>query len=964
MALEDSARADSVSSNLSWLTEAILESPHDSACSQVIATYIRRWLSMYSSAPERLMMTPKPGTSQEERAAERKKRKDKLDAERAAFSAPEAELLKSLVLEERGDYSRLNKMAFRFLAGTHLSPFAESLRNWCFAASFNGGFTNSHEEFDDLVQFNLLDWADARTAILKATESNGQVGRPWKFREWLLASKIPIALVLAGTGARDQSITCTSDAMRKLERRLFEESGSLSSAHLDCQILGKIVAHWNSKGGRIPQPRLSYLFSLPINPFGDGVIVPLQLVRKWLELEDLWITECAGSNSLELVVFSAVLHGGLFHTSNIVSFVRALFAPDKALGYIAKRVYVDLTLPWRGMPDMERRDWQPDDQTASMIRPTKEFVALEQLFGPRWNGGDLDLLSDSQVVGRLFTKIKERMRHSRVEEGLRPMSFNHLLKSVAICAQMEVPAVLVEYASRGLISHSLKPHVLRRIYNQPEDSRHQEENSDSSINFEEKEIPDLSDDQDDIEPNGFKDLRKALRTEKPAIARARLESLLANESKGAKGDLPDDGTTHEPPPPNRSVWFLITDFALYMLTRRRVLRFGAYHRKLLQLSSVQKYALIVGRRLGRQLGDENLLTFTALNIETAYTKVLERVLEQSTSSPRMLQTVANALREFQNYLELEFEVQQIDREVLGVEGGLLPVDSNIVTLEEYQKALQLIRKLGDERIFGAAEAMLILGFCCGTRRMEAHGMKVEDLIDRGPAWLILRPSEERRLKTPGATRQLPLQALIPNKELQVLLKRKRRREKEGASNSSNMFCEVDENGHEDVIHIDRLMPIIHGALRDATTDISMHYHHLRHSCATWMFLRLMLSDLPRIPDLFPHLESTTAWLKKSRSFRIMLYGRGSPTRQHGLAVASLLGHSGHRVTMENYVHCLDWLLPVFLEQNELLRVTSTAKLVTASSFDESTIYLWEQRRRENAPFNGAPNVMRRNPATQ
>jgi hypothetical protein len=74
------------------------------------------------------------------------------------------------VLEERGDYSRLNKIAFRFLAGTHLTPFAESLRNWCFAASFNGGFTNPHEEFDDLVQFNRLDWADARTAILKAAE--------------------------------------------------------------------------------------------------------------------------------------------------------------------------------------------------------------------------------------------------------------------------------------------------------------------------------------------------------------------------------------------------------------------------------------------------------------------------------------------------------------------------------------------------------------------------------------------------------------------------------------------------------------------------------------------------------------------------------------------------------------------------------------------------------------------------
>ncbi len=168
LALENSALADSVSSNLSWLTQALLENRHDSSCSQAIATYVHRWLSMCSQAPGRLMMRPRPGAGPEERAAEFKGKKDKLDAKLAAFSAPESDLLKSLVLEERGDHSRLNKIAFRFLAGIPLAPFAESLRNWCFAASFNGGFSSPHDEFDDLVQFNRVDWADTRAAILKA----------------------------------------------------------------------------------------------------------------------------------------------------------------------------------------------------------------------------------------------------------------------------------------------------------------------------------------------------------------------------------------------------------------------------------------------------------------------------------------------------------------------------------------------------------------------------------------------------------------------------------------------------------------------------------------------------------------------------------------------------------------------------------------------------------------------------
>jgi len=198
LALENSALADSVSSNLSWLLQALLESRHDGSCSQAIAAYVHRWLSMYSRAPERRMMTRRPGASQEERTAECKKLKDDLDAKLAAFSVPEKELLKSLVLEERGDHSRLNKIAFRFLAGTHLKPFAESLRNWCFAASFNGGFSNPHEEFDDLVLFNRVDWVDARAAILKAAEifSGEAISRTG---QWALA------YLLRATGASTDS---------------------------------------------------------------------------------------------------------------------------------------------------------------------------------------------------------------------------------------------------------------------------------------------------------------------------------------------------------------------------------------------------------------------------------------------------------------------------------------------------------------------------------------------------------------------------------------------------------------------------------------------------------------------------------------------------------------------------------------------------------------------------------------
>ena len=780
--------------------------------------------------------------------------------------------------------------------------------------------------------------------------SQDQLKRADTFRDWLRSTNIPVALFLADANANDTGAKFADAQMTWLQRKIVDESTSLSSAHRDLQILGKVVARWNSRTGtKILQPRLTQVFTFPANPFTQGVGGTLSLrdsllrVQTWLKCEKNWIEECSGVAPLELIVFSAMLHGGLLHSSSIVRFVHALFSPDDAIGFTSLGVYVDLALPWRGLPEMEQRKWYPDPQTAAMLRAHATIPGLKQTFGTKWNGRDLNGISDTYINSRVFQKIRERMRRAKIEKGLLPQSLTQLLDVLVVSAYVELPAVLVEYASRRVVSHSLKPAVLKRIYRQAQENVETLESDDSSegnSSAGEEEVTDVADNQEDIEPAGLIALRKALR--KDSEAKSRLAELVGNA-----GTIEQSAT--------QEFWTILADFALYLLTDRRIQRFGKSSKKLLQPSGAKKYSLIVGRRLGRQLGAENLLTFGPLNLETAYTKVFERLLEQDTSI-RLRRTVSTALREFQRYLEDKHKLPAIDKDVLGLEGGLLPVDSNIITLEEFQSARSYIQKLkqrklkqgklAEARILDAADAMMILGFRCGTRRMEAHGLKMADLVEQGTPWLIIRPSDERRLKTPNATRQLPLQALVPRVELHALLKWKESRERQAASREANLFGGIKELGYEECIHIDRLISVIHDALHHATGDEFVHFHQLRHSCATWVFLRLMLSDLPTIPVLFPHLTATTAWLKKSRRFRILLYGRGTPTRQHALAVASLLGHSGYRVTLENYVHCMDWLLPLFLEQSDFLGIPTTRRIVAASGFDKSTVYEWEQQRKQ------------------
>jgi hypothetical protein len=100
----------------------------------------------------------------------------------------------------------------------------------------------------------------------------------------------------------------------------------------------------------------------------------------------------------------------------------------------------------------------------------------------------------------------------------------------------------------------------------------------------------------------------------------------------------------------------------------------------------------------------------------------------------------------------------------------------------------------------------------------------------------------------------------------------------------------------------------------------------------------MLSDLALIPNLFPHLDETTKWLQQSKRFRKDLYGNDQQTRKHARAVASLLGHSGPKVSCEHYIHCIDWLLPHFLEQSKFLGSGDAHQLEILSGRTKGVIY--------------------------
>jgi hypothetical protein len=167
-ALEDCALTRDVASNLSWLTDAANDLGGNVAYEAALAAVIHRWLNMYSLAPERMLLVPNNVEHAAERESKRIEREQQLSATMASLSRVERDLLANMIQEDRGDYSQLSLLAFQALAGRALAPFAESLRNWCFAASVNGGYRDHHDEFDELLHFNLADWDATKQALREA----------------------------------------------------------------------------------------------------------------------------------------------------------------------------------------------------------------------------------------------------------------------------------------------------------------------------------------------------------------------------------------------------------------------------------------------------------------------------------------------------------------------------------------------------------------------------------------------------------------------------------------------------------------------------------------------------------------------------------------------------------------------------------------------------------------------------
>lgn len=687
-------------------------------------------------------------------------------------------------------------------------------------------------------------------------------------------SELPLAKWLLGTNTmREVRI----EHVREVEQYLGKD-------YVLRNMLRSITWRLRKQISTFPLARIAIEVQRAANPINPDIYTAEELQRSSLILKSLQqgLRSDISAFSLEervgLLLMNAAYSGGLLDISQL----RALLdITREQIEWIAGIPEVRLPLSIRGKPKAEYRQWFPDPATLALL--------------VRCSGDVQALRIQMQRSGAILRSVRALLDKTGLPEWARPSSMEDLLKLLRIQMQMRLPQLLVNFATReGSVSQSLRSSCWGELFDYPGLEDPSETYGDRS-NFDEGRT-----EAEDI-PEWVQDLCRQVRSGEPVLR-------LGDASK---------------------VEGIVREWIDYMLGGASVYGHVADRK------TIARYAQVLGAALASQLDGVSVFDVEIDTLETAYESVLEA---QSTDGKRRV--LAKAIHEFHTFLQRRHSYPPVSPySLLGIGKGVIRVDARVLSEDQFQSIQQALATSGLElrtpRLVTAARLFLILGFRLGLRRNEALKLRLQDLytptlsVDKCsriqarhpnrrklssseiaelnlPVDLLIRPHSQRGLKTQNATRRLPLHVFLEPAELELLIDWHRQRQDEEAVNPSSQYLFCIPQLNTQWISEDYLLPALHDCMRAVSGSEFVHYHHLRHSCATWLSLKLMgmLNDFsPAL--IFRDVPQTLHWLRDDRRLRgAMLSISGGPTRRIIHIVSAVLGHGSPKTTLLHYVHSL------------------------------------------------------------
>ena len=592
-----------------------------------------------------------------------------------------------------------------------------------------------------------------------------------------------------------------------------------------------------------------------------------------------------------LLLLSGAYYGGLLDIPQL----NALTQLDLSrVVWISGIPEARLRLSIRGQPDAEQRQWFPDPVTLALLSRCASDLA--------------DLRLELAQRDSKLRCIRDALLAVGMPAQNQPRSLESLFELLRIQLQIHMPQLLVNYSTRSnFVTHSVQLGSWSLLQGHSAPS--------------------------DWEDRGSKKKHRHHRVEaegpewlKALCRKARNKGLEAVEHILPPGDI--EG--------------LISRWAACLLHGR------SFYGNPLQPKTVANYVRDVGRGLVDHLSVESILEVHPDALEDIYELMLEAQPTQATR-----RNLAKGLLEFHGFLQQEFAYPPISPyAVLGIGKTPQVVDAQIITEDQYRLVLRdlavgpLVQR--SPRLVVVAQIMVIFGFRLGLRRSEALKLLRRDLqfptisAERAaavrkrhpnalqlspdrlkalelPVNLHIRPHSQRTLKTRNSTRTLPLHVLLEPDELKLIEDFARQRDVEEAKTPYSDYLLCVPKLQTRWASESSLLPAIHDALRRVTGCGELHYHHLRHSFATWLTFKLAASAWgvrTHTDVLFGEHPQTLTWLRDNgRLERAFFHSQGAATRKVTHITSALLGHASPKTSLLHYVHCMPWLAALCWQWN-------------------------------------------------
>ena len=383
------------------------------------------------------------------------------------------------------------------------------------------------------------------------------------------------------------------------------------------------------------------------------------------------------------------------------------------------------------------------------------------------------------------------------------------------------------------------------------------------------------------------------------IAGFKLESPATGDDKG---DDDEDDDQERPVVPGEDLRAAVTKTAVNQVQLQAMANsshpatkwIGLYAlgliRKRREASTIYKYVCLIADRLLLGIADRDPAEFEMDDWE----ELVERILDEDAYYHRRIysgegerdsagysRSLIKVLRGFATLVHAGKKGSHPLTSLLP-KGGLVHVNANLVTVDEYREALDWFELHADPlRPYFNREcrAALILGFRLGLRRSEVAYLRAcdfdellegEDFRTANPH-LHVRPWLLRKLKTSNAERDLPLVPLVPADELEELLQFVS--EARDFDKNAQLFRTREKKAES--MKFDRIAAALHEAFlgteesKFAVPEFT--FHMLRHSAANFWLLKLQPNLVAR--SVFERHHLTLDWVGKE-GFREQLIGSG------------------------------------------------------------------------------------------